>query len=598
MEHPSQQVSRYVDGILGGSIACGRRVRQAVERHVHDLEHAGNRGLYFDEEKAAAAILWFPISLRHVEGEWAGRPVELTDNQAFIVWSLFGWRRADGCRRFRHAYISCGRKWGKSTVAAGLGLQLLTFDDPLEHGAQVYCAATKEDQARIVHGLAKAMAEGSPEVKRQVNVLAKSIVTKPNSYQRNSFFKPLGSDSRTSDGFNVHAAVLDEIHEWGDHHKGLWDKLNTAHGSRRQPLIITITTAGDDMSKLWLDVDKLNCQVLDHYDDEVPPGDHRFAFIARLDEKRACHCMGIDSCRKCNGTGEIPEDDPFDEANWPKANPNYPITPKREFMQEQAADAKLSPSNLHVFKRYHCNVLVSSLDKAIDDDLWRRAKGEFSDWDEADAICGAWDMGGQDDLAAIGLCARFETGLFEEDPKTGEQTDRPLYRYEVDAVGFLSNEAERDTAKEPYADWVRSGLLRVSRMEINEMRQEIIREFTDNGVRTWAYDPANSRDFAQSLEPEGLECFKFYQNAGMYTEPITNFLSLLKRGRIRHDGNGLLAWAASNMVVVNVSRKASIQVMPDKSASPEKIDPIVAVIMAFRCAQVAPASSKGNFFIT
>lgn len=598
MEHPKQQVERYINGVLDGDIVAGRRVRQAVERHVYDLENGGSRGLYFDEDKAAASILWFPISLRHVEGEWAGQPVELTDNQAFIAWSLFGWRRADGCRRFRHAYITCGRKWGKSTVAAGLGLQLLTFDDPLEHGAQVYCAATKEDQAKIVFRVASAMADGSPEIKRQVNVLAKSIVTKKNAFQTNSFFKPLGSDSRTSDGFNVHAAVLDEIHEWGDHHKGLWDKLNTAHGSRRQPLIITITTAGDDMSKLWLEVDRLNCQVLDNYDADEPPGDHRFAFIARMDEKRACDCGGLDVCRKCDGSGEIPEDDPFDEANWPKANPNYPITPKREFMQEQAADAKLSPANLHVFKRYHANVLVSSLDKAIDDDLWKRARGEFSDWADADAICGGWDMGGQDDMAAIGLCARFETGLFETDPKTGEMTNQPLYRYEVDSMAFLNPEADRDVSKEPFAGWTNEGLLKISRFEINEMRQQIVQEWRDNHVRTWAYDPANSRDFAQSLEPEGIEAFKFFQNAGMWTEPITNFLALLRKGRIRHDGNGLLAWAASNLVIVNMSRKASIQVMPDKSSSPEKIDPIVAVIMAFRCAQVAPQRSKGDLFVT
>ncbi|WP_372897420.1 terminase large subunit domain-containing protein, partial [Stieleria sp.] len=178
MEAPKQQVQRYIDGVLDGSIVTGRRVRQAVERHVYDLEHAHKRGHYFDEQKASLAIMWFPACLRHVEGEWADKPVELTDNQAFIVWCLMGWRRADGCRRFRHAYITCGRKWGKSTVAAGIGLLLLTCDDPLEKGAQIYCAATKEDQAKIVHGLAKAMADGSPEVRKQVNVLAKSIVTK------------------------------------------------------------------------------------------------------------------------------------------------------------------------------------------------------------------------------------------------------------------------------------------------------------------------------------------------------------------------------------------------------------------------------------
>ena len=396
-------VEQYIDGVLDGSIVVGRRVRQCVDRHLYDLKNAGKRGHCFDAKIASAAIEWFPIALSHVEGQWAGQPVELTMNQAFIVWCIMGWRRSDGTRRFRHVTICCARKWGKSTVAAGLAMLLLTFDDPIEPGAQVYCAATKEDQAKIVHRLAQKMAEASPVLSSDVNVLAKSITTKPNSYQPNSFFKPLGSDSRTADGFNLHVAVVDEIHEWGAKHEGLWDKLNTASGSRRQPLIVTITTEGDDKSRLWISVESLCVKTLDGYDMDEPPGDNRFVFLARLDEARACSCGGLESCPHCDGTGEIPADDIFDESNWVKANPNYPITPKRDFMREQASDAKHNPKAMHAFMRYHCNLRVSSLNKTIDDTLWANCRGEFADWRDADAICGAWDMGGQDDFAALGF---------------------------------------------------------------------------------------------------------------------------------------------------------------------------------------------------
>ena len=596
--NPAQQVNRYIEGVQSGDIVVGRRVRQCVERHLHDLEHASNRGYYFDESKASAAIAWFPIALKHVEGEWAGKSVELTDNQAFIVWCIMGWRRADGTRRFRHAYISCGRKWGKSTLAAGLALLLLTFDDPLEPGAQVYCAATKEDQAKIVHNLAKHMAEASPILIHQVGILAKSIVSGANSLQPKSFFKPLGSDSRTADGFNLHAAVIDEVHEWMERHRGLWDKLNTASGSRRQPLIVTITTAGDDKSQLWIEIEDLCVATLDRFDEDDPPGDNRFVFIARLDEKRACDCGGLDACRSCDGSGEIPEDDPFDEKNWAKANPNYPITPKPDFLREQASDAKNSPAVLHAFKRYHMNIRVSSLEQAIEETVWMRARSEFLDWEDADAICGAWDMGGQDDLAAIGLCARFETGEYEIDSKTGKPDKRnPIYRYEVDAKAFLNTSAERDVTQGMWPDWIRQGLVVVHAREIEEMKADIVREFRDNLIRSWAYDPANSRDFAQSLEPEGIETVKFWQNAGMWTEPITNFLRDLKRGRIHHDGNGLLTWAVKNLIIVNASKASSVQVMPDKRNSPDKIDPIVSVIMAYRLASIAPRRSRGKLFV-
>jgi phage terminase large subunit-like protein len=597
VENPAKQVQRYIDGVLDGTIVTGEDVKRAVRRHVHDLEHAGKRGHRFDEKRANLAVLWFPVCLRHVEGEWAGKPVVLSDNQAFIIWCIFGWRRADDTRRFRHVYVSCARKWGKSTIAAGICLLCLTMDDPLEPAAQIYCAATKEDQARIVHRLSQTMADNSPELKKQLNVMAKSITTKGKSFQPNSFFKPIGSDSRTADGFNLHVAVIDEVHEWQEHHHGLWDKLNTASGSRRNWMVVTITTAGDDKSELWNSIEDLCQTALNGYEADEPPGDNRFVFIARLDGKRACSCESLPDCEQCGGTGEIPEDDIFDPVNWPKANPNYPVTPKPDFLKEQASDAKTNAKSLHAFKRYHCNIKVSSLSRAIDDPVWARAKGEFSDWDDADVICGAWDLGGQDDLGSIGLCAKFDTGEKEIDQQTGEPTGRPIYRYEIDSVGYINSETERDLTVEPWSQWINENIVRVHSMELAEMRAEVVREWRDNSVRSWAFDPHTSRDFAQSLEPEGIEAVKFHQNAGTWTEPLTRFLSDLKRGRIRHDGNGLLSWAASNLITVEMSRKASIQIMPDKGQSTGKIDPIVAVIMAYRLATVAPPRSKGKLFI-
>lgn len=586
----NEQVERYIDAVLSGELTTGRLQRLAVERHLYDLKHASARGLVFSEKKAEAAINLFPLAMRHTKGEWAGKPFQLSDNQAFIVWCLFGWRRQDDTRRFRHVYICCARKWGKSEFAAALGLIATAFDDPLEPGAEVYCAATKEDQAKIVFSVAQQMARSSPVLQELLNVGVKSITTKQGSLQPHSFFRPLGSDSKTSDGFNLHVGILDEIHEWRDRHRGLYEKLTTAHGARRQPMIVTITTAGDDLSDIWNEMDAYCVSVLERFDEEDPPGDNRFAFIARLDEARPCDCGSLPHCERCDGKGEIPADDPFDEANWPKANPNYPVTPKHEFLQEQASDAVHNPAAKHAFLRYHCNLKVSALDKAIPPAVWSAARGEFSDWSKADAVCGAWDMGGQDDLAAIGYAARFETGELDDDGK-------PIYRYEVDAKAFINMDSDRDLSREPWSDWVRRGLLVSSQNEIVQMREQIVADYQRDSIRTWAYDPANSRDFAQSLDVHGIETIKFYQNASMWTEPLTRFLSDLKRGRIRHDGNGLLAWAATNMIVVNVSRAASIQMLPDKRTSPEKIDPIVAVIMAYRCAMVAPQRSRGKLFI-
>lgn len=566
-------------------------VRLAVERHLYDLEHAGERGHYFDEKKAAAQVDFFPTAICHTKGEWAGKPFNLTDNQAFIVWCLFGWRRADGMRRFRHAYITCARKWGKSEFAAGLGNCGASFDDPLEPGAEVFCAATKEDQAKIVHEVAKQMVRLSPALQTQLKVLAKSIVSQPGALQPSSFFKPIGSDSKTSDGLNIHMAILDEIHEWrGKNHRRLYEKLTTAHGARRQPLIVVITTAGDDESDIWKEIDDLSVKTLEGYREIEPPGDNRFAFIARLDESRTCDCEGIPGCEHCDGSGEIPADDPFDSANWPKANPNYPVTPKHDFLSEQAADAKINPAAKHAFLRYHSNVKVSSRLKAIEAAVWKRCRGEFSTWADADVVAGAWDLGGQDDLSAIGLCARFETGRKDED-------DKPIYRYEVDAKAWINTENARDLSREPFCSWVDDGLLVVSPRDMADLRSEVVSECHDNHVVTWAFDPANSRDLAQSVEIDGVQPIKFHQNAGMWTEPLINFLKDVRRGQVRHNGNPLLAWAVDNLIIINASRASNHLCMPDKRNSPDKIDPIVAVIMAYRCASVAPARSRGKLFI-
>lgn len=583
-------MQRYIDAVVDGSLTTGRLQRLAVERHLHDLDHADVRGFYFDEKKAEAALALFPLALRHTKGEWSGKPFVLSDNQAFIVWCIFGWRRADGTRRFRHAYITCGRKWGKSEFAAGVALICLAFDDPLEPGAEVYCAATKEDQAKIVHAVAQQMVRTSPVLRELLNVLARSITTKQDSLQPNSFFKPLGSDSKTSDGFNLHVGILGEIHEWQERHRGLFEKLTTAHGSRRQSLIVTITTAGDDRSAIWNEMDDLCVSTLERFEEDAPPGDNRFVFIARMDEATHCKCGGMQECDTCDGSGEVPADDPFDPVNWAKSNPNYPITPKHDFLVEQAADAKENPAYHHSFLRYHCNMKVTSLNRAIMPSVWNAAAGELSDWRKADVVCGGWDMGGLDDLAALGYAARFETGESSDD---GE----PVYRFEVDARAYINTENERDITREPWSAWVSSGLLEVHSNEIMEMKEQVKRDFREDGITDWAYDEANSRDFAQSLTATGIQPGKFLQQASHWTMPMTRFLTDLKRGRVRHDGNPLLAWAASNLIVENVSRGSTVLIRPDKRASPDKIDPIVAVVMAYARAISAPARAKGSLIV-
>jgi phage terminase large subunit-like protein len=234
---PGDPVTAYARAIVTGEVPANRLFRLACERHLADLSAAGARGLRFDLAAARHAIEFFCF-LRHSKGEWAGETFALAPWQAFVVGSLFGWKRADGLRRFRTAYCAVPRKNGKSTLSAGIGLYLLVADD--EQGAEVYSAATTRDQARIVFDEAERMVAASPALKRRVNILINNLHVEASAAR----FMPLSSDASSMDGLNVHGAIIDELHAHRTRH--VVDVLETATGARRQPLLFEITTAGYD----------------------------------------------------------------------------------------------------------------------------------------------------------------------------------------------------------------------------------------------------------------------------------------------------------------------------------------------------------------
>ena len=231
---------QYCDDVLSGRVVAGRFVRLACERHRRDLAEGKARGIYFDEQAAAVGISFFGL-LRHWKGEWGrggGEMVLLEPAQQFWIWCLFGWKRADGSRRFRKGYLEVARKNGKTTLAAGVGL-FLAFAEG-EPGAEVYSAATKRDQAKISHRDATEMVKRTPALRKLVSVFRDNL----NDPRSGSKFEPLASDYNSLDGLNVHGAICDELHAWPQ--PELWGVLNTGTGARTQPMMLAITTAGVD----------------------------------------------------------------------------------------------------------------------------------------------------------------------------------------------------------------------------------------------------------------------------------------------------------------------------------------------------------------
>jgi phage terminase large subunit-like protein len=544
--------NKYVEGVSSGAIVANRYVRLAVERHINDLQRDWE--YEFAEDTADRAISAFPALFRHTVGSYAGKPFELSPWQAFIVGSIWGWKnRDDRTRRFRRAYVTLGRKNGKSTLAAGIAILLAQFDN--EAQAQVFIGATKVDQAKLIFHEASRMIGSSTHLKK----LAERRVLQINFPSTDSFIRPLGSD-RAFDGLNPSGIIFDELHAWKEQHRAFYDTLTTGSASRTQPLRFTITTAGDSNSLLWKEEDGNARKMLDGQYRE----DTYFAYIATLDA----------------------EDDPFDEAVWPKSMPNINISVSPEYIREQAREAEISAAARNRFKRYFANIEVSSTEQAIEPKKWAACKGEFDDWRMADVVVVAVDAGGRNDLASLSYVARFPDGQ-------DEQGD-PVYRYQVKTSNYMDQDTTRDLSEMPWLEWVDKGLIKVVPYVHSAMFGEIMRELPAMGGRKVGFDPFATQQMAEQLQQEGFESVQIQQNRFKLHAPLSLLLDLVEKGKLIHDGDPVLAWAAQNLVI-NADHQG--RWMPDRKTSSEKIDPIVATVMALRLAMLEPEGPKGSMFI-
>lgn len=531
--------------MLAGRRVAGKLERAAVERHLADLQNGKRRGIYFDEAEADRACRFFPL-LKLTDGEWAGRPFDLQPFQRFIVWSIFGWRReSDKLRRFRRVWISVARGNGKNPFAAALVLLLLAFDNPVEPRAECYTAATTKKQARILFADVKAFVNAEGELRKLLDVRPDNL----NVPATGAKLEILAGDGDVADGLRIHAVTVDEFHAWTSRKlRELWNKIVSALGKRRQPMLLVITTAGNEESELWDEEHDWAAKVVTQ--GNGIEADNLFVWIAAIDAG----------------------DDPFDERNWAKANPMLaPGVVKIDHLRAEADKAKWNPAAKNIFLRYHCNTKVTSSTKLIPPELWALGAGPLPDL-AGQVCCGGFDWGWKDDLAALAFA-------FPIDVVQVGGVDLPRYALAVDA--WIPERTSRNLAEEPYATWIREGWLRVTPGDTTDV-QAIHDRFSEcqglYEIRSVAMDPNNAREFGSRIvSVYGIEAYWFGQSHGKYNEPTRELLSALRQDRIRHGGNPLLAWAMDN-VVASVDSRGYIK--PDKALSKRKIDPACAVIMA------------------
>ena len=544
--HPAMQ---YAADVLSGRVVVCRWVRLAVERHLRDLDEAEARGLWFDEEAAAHAIAFFDFC-PHLKGEWAGSPIELEPWQQFFLWCLFGWHRADGTRRFRFGYLEIARKNGKTTMAAGVGLYLAFADG--EAGAEVYAVATKKDQAKICHGAATGMVTLSPVLNDRLGVYANNISDETTL----SKFEPLGRDSSSTDGLNVHGAIMDELHAWKN--RDLWDVIETATGSRQQWVIMAITTAGYDRHSICWEKHEYLCKILSGLIED----DSFFGLIYTVDDT----------------------DDPFDdEACWIKANPNLGVSVKHDQLREAVKRAKESPAAMNSVLRLHFNVWTQSEVRWLNIDRWRACGSPI----EPTSLAGRRCYAGLDLSSSIDITAYV---LVFPPVEEGEP-------YKILPRFFIPDEAMRERARRdrvPYDVWCREGYITATPGNVVDYAwiiDQVQRDAKTFDLAEIAFDRWGATMIYTTLADLGLQVVEFGQGYASMSAPAKELEKMVLAGQICHGSNPVLSWMADNVVVI---QDPSGNIKPAKDRSVEKIDGIVALIMGLDRALHGEAGNRAS----
>lgn len=542
--HPAEQ---YARDVINGKIVASKWVRLACERHLHDLEHAHERGFFFDPE-AGQYVIDFISMLRHSKGKWGrggGEFIILEPWQQFIIWVGFGWKRADGMRRFRTIYLEVARKNGKSTVAAGLGLYLGFADG--EPGAEVYSAATKRDQARIVHKEAIRMVRKNPGLRKYIKIYKDNL----NLEQTASKYEPLGADSDSTDGLNIHGVIADELHAWKS--REMYDVLETATGSREQPMIISITTAGVDRLSVCYEKHDYTRKVLEGWK-------HREGFDDFEDDTWFGVIYTIDE-----------GDDWRDENVWIKANPNLGVSKYIEDMRMKAKRAEHMPAALANFLRRELNVWVQGEVKWMPMDRWRKCAGDIPALKlpvrlEKETCYGGLDLSSTSDLTAFVMVFPAEDGYFDVVCRFWIPEDQLEVR-------------TRDYGLQ-YSVWRDQGYIETTpgnSIDPDYILDQVEQDADFFDIDQVAFDRWGAARVVTTLENKGLTMVQFGQGYASMNPPMKELERLVLSGKIRHGNNPVLTWMADN-VVARMDPSGNIK--PDKEKSREKIDGVVALIMA------------------
>jgi phage terminase large subunit-like protein len=520
--------------------------------------------MHFDQAKADR-VIQFVRSLKHTKGKWAGVPFTLLPWQEQALRDIFGTVRENGLRQYTMAYIEIAKKQGKSELGAALALQGLCADD--EWAAEVYGCAGDRQQASIIFDVAVAMVEQNPVLKKHITPILsqKRLVYTPT----NSFYQVLSAEAYSKHGLNASRVIFDEVHSQPK--RDLWDVMTEGSGdAREQPLVIALTTAGDDPDRgsIGWEVHQMAIEVLTGKKHDPT----FYSMVYGLDRENRRIWKG----REWETIEEDVEDDAVwrkiwsDPKIWQAVNPSIGHTISEDKVVDQYNRALGNPSKEKNFRWLRLNSWERiKTGKWLSVDFWDLCKAKIDEKRFEGRPCyGGLDLSSKIDLTAFVL-------LFPPDDINPKWTVIPRFWLPEDAI---PGRVEKDKVK--YDIWAEQGFLQTTPGNVIDyrfIREEILRLRDRFDIRQIGFDPWNAMQTATELQDEGLEMVEVRQGYKTMSPAMKEIQKLVMGKEIQHSGHPVLRWNVDN---TQIKMDENENIRPVKGKGIERIDGLVAMVNA------------------
>jgi phage terminase large subunit-like protein len=499
---------------------------------------------WFNHRESDRATFFVQEFCRHVKGPLTGENLRLQPWQNDIVSNLFGWKRPNGTRRYRYVWLEVPRKAGKSTFAAAIGLYMLMVDP--EPGAEIVITASSTEHASVCFNIARDMVSADPDLKAVCKINRHGI------FYKDACLHVVSSRHEAIHGRNISCLVFDDICLQTT--RDLHDALITSMGARSQPLALYVTSAGSERSSLAWEL-------------------HEYALKVKAG-------LVDDPAWLVSIFGASLEDDWTDPQVWRRSHPGLGVSISEEFIREECRRAERIPGFIASFQQLYLNVWVQERSRWLDMKKWDRCgRAPLDEGALAGRECRAGlDLSTTTDLSALVLVFRDEDNGYTVLP------------FAFCPAATIPERQRRDRVD--YASWRERGFLITTEgntIDHEAIRRKVLELARIYRIRELAYDRWNSSMLISRLVSDGLSCVPVAQSNSAMNASARDLERVLAENKLRHGGHPILRWCAGNAVPhVDVSG----DIRPSKSKSIERIDLLVATLMAISRHLVAPASAS------